>query len=308
VIGKLSKVLYDRVNKIKSDLDRKARGEVVLTHVPTGLSAFDDKFGGLEIGVLTLVLGHTGDGKTSLLGHLAKHAALAGVGVLLILLEDPAGKLADRYLASTLGVSANDLARLKFDDQRRLDAAADLDSKWAQYVGLISGQYSSTEVKNHIRQTTHIGGAPVGLVVVDYAQSFGAEDRGMEAVCADMAWTLNALAEERELAVVLGSQVSSECLARGRTRFERTLASGKPDVRGFIPGPGDVMWARRMEQYAKAAMYVFREGHWRRKMGDAGARDNTIEVGYFKANFGPTGAAVFDWDGQSCTITDRALS
>jgi hypothetical protein len=52
--------------------------------------------------------------------------------------------------------------------------------------------------------------------------------------------------------------------------------SGSSDVSGFLPGIGDAMWSRRMEQYAKTVMVGFRPGRWRREMGEE-ARDDTME-------------------------------
>lgn len=298
----LFRELQGRVTTLKDLKAKRDRGEAVFTHMPTGLRKFDEVFGGLEIGILTLVVGHTGDGKTALLAHLAQASAKAGFGVLLVLLEDPAAKLADRFLASVMGESANRLARLQFEDPTRLDSAL-CELEWAKHIGLVHGQYTAKEVLELVDATETIGGAPLGLVVIDYAQSFADED-SMEKTCADIAWGLNTRAGKRQFAAVLGSQVKTEVLARGRARWERTLASGKPDARGFQPGKGDVMWSRRLEQYSKAVWYIFREGRWRRELGDPSAKDNTFEIHQGKANYSQEGSATFVWVGKSASICD----
>jgi hypothetical protein len=299
----LGEVVLARARELQVLRARRARGEEVLTHVPTGLRAFDERFGGLELGVLTLVVGHTGDGKTALLGHLARAAAEAGHGFLLILLEDPAAKLAARFLAGALGESANALGRLQFDDDARLEAASAQVGGWASRVRLVSGQLSAAEALRLVDETEEVGGAKVRLVVVDYAQGF-AEESNLEAVIAQLAWDLNARMEARQMAAVLGSQVVTELLSRGKNRWERTLAQGRPDAGGFRPGKGDVMWSRRAEQRCKAAWYIFREGRWRREMGDKTAKDDRMEIKVGKANFGPEGTEVFEWVGKSATIRD----
>lgn len=299
----LYKEAAGRVATLKDLKDRRDKGEKVFTHLPTGLRKFDERFGGLELGILTLIVGHTGDGKTALLGHLAMAVAREGFGVLLVLLEDPAYKLVDRYLAAIMGESANKLARLQFDDSRRLDAALG-QMEWAKHIGLVHGQYTAAEVLKIVDSTPAVGGAPLRLVVVDYAQSFAEDEGSMEKTCADVAWGLNTRAGSRQFAAVLGSQVKSDVLARGRSRWERSLVSGKPDVRGFQPGKGDVMWSRRLEQYSKAVWYLFRPGRWRRELGDTESRDNRFEIHIAKANYSMEGAAEFEWDGRSCTISD----
>lgn len=296
----LAKVLAARAAELRVLHAKKARGEDVMTHVPTGLRRLDDRFGGLEIGILTLVVAHTGDGKTAVLGQFAKAAAQAGLGVLVILLEDPLARLADRYLAAVLGESANALARLKFDDPTRLDAALE-HTDWARRVGVVAGQLAFDEALEVIDSCHEVGGAPLRLVLFDYAQ--GMEDTAEEKLAA-LGWALNARAADRALAAVLASQVTSEVIQRGRGRWERTLAQGRPDAGGFRPGKGDVAFSRRLEQRAKANIYVFREGRWRRDMGDRAAKDDRIELNWGKANFGPEGSEVFGWDGRSCTIYD----
>lgn len=300
----LARVLYNRVAELKDLKERRDRGEAVFTHIPTGLKAFDTRFGGLEIGILTLLIGHTGDGKTAFLGHLAKAAASAGLGVLLVLLEDPAGKLADRYLAGVMGESANKLARLQFDDPARLDAAAASEAEWAKHVALVSGEYSAQELLQVVDETEAVGGAPLKLVIVDYAQSFSEEEGTLEKVCAQLAKGLNVRAGRRGFASVLGSQARTQVMDRGRARWERTLAQGRPDPGGYRPGKGDAMWSQRLMQYSKAVWTIFREGRWRRELGDPTAKDNRIEGNVVKANFGPEGSEVFEWDGKSCTISD----
>lgn len=303
----LARVLSDRATQLKDLKERRESGEEVYTHIPTGLKRFDEAFGGLEIGICTLVVGHTGDGKTALLAHLAKAAAQAGFGVLLVLLEDPAAKLADRYLASAMGESANKLGRLLFEPSR-IDAAvrgAVDDGGWATRVGLVTGSLTADEALRLVRDTESVGGAALGLVVVDYAQSFSEEEGTLERTCANLAQGLNTLAGERGFAAVLGSQAKPDVIQRGRTRWERTVAQGKPDASGFRPGKGDAMWARRLEQYCKANWFIFREGRWRRDLGDEGARDDTFEINVGKANFGPEGCETFRWIGSSCTILDR---
>ena len=287
-------------------LDLRARrdsGEDIFTHIPTGLPELDKVFGGLEIGILTLLVGHTGDGKSAVMAHLAKAAATAGFGVLLVLLEDPHQKLSDRYLAQVLGMSANKLARLDFGDPRRLAAAAK-SVEWARHVALINESSTVEQVVDLVGRAAEkgVGGRPLGLVLVDYAQSFVGAESGLEATCAKLAHGLNDLSKEHGFASVLGSQVATWVLERGRTRWERTMTKGDPDVRGFQPGKGSAMWARRLEQYSKAVWCIFRPGRWEREMLNEEAVDDTIELWVVKANFGPEGSVALSWDGPTATI------
>lgn len=297
------KVLADRAAELKGDLAKKLAGEEVLTHVPTNLESIDKEFGGIERGVQTLIVGHTGDGKTTVIQNLVEGAARRGVGCVFIVLEDPQRKVADKTFAKELGVNANLLGRLEVDGDlpARLDAALE-GEHWSERVAFHAGLVDPDEVLEVIRQLakTGVDGVPLGLVALDYAQGFSDAEESMEAVCARMARNLNILAGEHNTATIFGSQCKPQVLERGRAQWDRT-----DDVEGFRPGLGDAMWARRLEMYSKAVWTILRPGRWRQKMGDTAARDDTLELMVAKANFGPEGRVVLGWEGKTGRIYDR---
>lgn len=302
-LKRFRKVLTDRAAELKGDLARKQAGEVVLTHVPTGLASVDKAFGGIERGVQTLIVGHTGDGKTTVIQNLVRGAAEQKVGCAFIVLEDPAKKVADKAFAAELGVNANLLGRLEVDADipERLDAVL-AGAHWSDYVAFHAGLVDPDEVLEVVRLLAKEGvnGEPLGLVALDYAQGFSDAEESMEAVCARMARNMNILAGEYNTATIFGSQCKPQVLERGRAQWDRTQ-----DVEGFRPNLGDAMWARRLEMYSKAVWTILRPGRWRQKLGDTGARDDTLELLCAKANFGPEGLVVLGWDGKTGRIYDR---
>lgn len=297
----LSKVLLERANEVEDGVRRRASGEVVRTHTPTGLVEFDEVFGGLELGVLTLVVGHTGDGKSVLIKQLLRAAAVAGVGALGYFVEDPQRRTADRFLAEDTGIAANDIGRLTLDagNVANIQRAAGAANDWARRVAVQFGPVSPDTILADAERHRTVGGAPVGLIAVDYAQAL-AHEGGMEEVCGNTARALNVLAVERNMSTVFGSQVVTDVLRRGRARWERS--SG--DVSGFLPSMGDAMWSRRMEQYAKAILVPFRPGRWRRELGEE-AQDNVIELHVPKMSFGPSGWVSLGWDGAHSRIYSK---
>lgn len=293
-------MLAARADEVARGAAARASGEEVRTHTPTGLPEFDETFGGLELGVLTLVVGHTGDGKSVLIKHLAKAAALAGVASLVYFVEDPKRRTADRFLAEDTGIAAHDLGRLKVTEQEvedvRLAAGR---AAWARHVAVSFGPVTPDRILADAERHRTIGGKPVGLVAVDYAQAL-AHEGGMEETCANTARALNVLATEREISTVFGSQVVTEVLRRGRARWDRQPG----DVSGYLPGLGDAMWSRRMEQYAKAILVPFRPNRWRRELGEE-APDNIMELHVPKASFGPSGFVTLGWDGARSRIYSK---
>jgi len=308
--------LYDavagRVDRLATASARRARGEVVHTHVPTGLPAFDERFGGSEIGVNTLVVAHTGEGKTSVLAQMAEGAARAGLGAKLYVLEDPEDRVCDRILSGITLASANDIARLRVEPERLAAALPALD--WARRIELVTDRHTPDAVLEDLDQSLTVGGAPLRFAAVDYAQGFAEDDKGMERTVSRLCMGLREWSKARRAATALGSQVRSEVLQRGRARWERSLANAerdprrKPDVSGFRPGKGDAMWSARLEQYSKAVWYVFRPGRWWKEMcaGDparaAAVKDDQIELRVGKQNFGPEGWETFRWDGSTTRI------
>lgn len=121
----------------------KASGRKVLTHVPTGLAEYDEVFGGLELSVMTLLVGHTGDGKSALMKQFLKAAAVAGVAGLGYFVEDPRARTADRFLADETQLNAADLSRLlvtqaEVADIRAAVKAADWTDRVALHFGPVT--------------------------------------------------------------------------------------------------------------------------------------------------------------------------
>lgn len=297
----LRRVLRDRAVEVADGVARRASGETVRTHTPTGLAEFDAVFGGLELGVLTLIMGHTGDGKSAVIKQVAEAAAKAGIGSLVYFVEDPARRTADRWLADATGIAATELGRLDLNAQQVADVTAAAEAaEWSDRVAVQFGAVSPEQILADAEKHRTVGKAPVGLIAVDYAQAM-ANEGNMEETCASTARALNELALERNISTVFGSQVVTEVLRRGRARWERSFG----DVSGFLPSLGDAMWSRRMEQYAKAVLVPFRPGRWRKELGEE-AQDNTIELHVPKMSFGPSGWVSLGWDGAHSRIYSKA--
>ena len=307
---RMRQVLRDRLKEIDDGLAARARGEIVNTHVPTGLKSIDDEFGGVERGVNTLVVGHTGDGKTAFLSRLIEGAARAGMGALGFFLEDPARREADRVLARPTGLDTRDLAQLHLAaGARERLGVAEAEADWADRAWVYFGMPTPEEVLDIADRAcgdglgeTVFDKVPVGLIVVDYAQGFADDEQGMEAIVGHMAHHLNQLAGKYDLASILGSQAKNEVIKRGRLQWERT---GGVEVDGFRPGKGDAKWSSRAQEYSKADWSIFRPGRWRLHLGDTGARDDTLELNVNKQNYGPEGQVLLGWHGPTTSILDR---
>jgi hypothetical protein len=176
-------------------------------------------------------------------------------------------------------------------------------ARWARHVAVEFGPVTPERILADAERHRTVGGMPVGLVAVDYAQAL-AHEGGMEETCGNTARALNVLAQggngREPISTVFGSQVVTEVLRRGRQRWDRSPG----DVSGYLPSLGDAMWSRRMEQYAKAVLVPFRPNRWRRELGEE-AEDNVLELHVPKMSFGPSGWVSLGWDGAHSRIYSK---
>jgi replicative DNA helicase len=291
-----------RLNDIKNALLRRANGEVVTPYISTGLESWDAN-GGILRGILTVIGAATGEGKSIVKLQLARGAAKDLHTVCMIDFEDPAGKTADRAFSGVTGINNRLLGLLQVEefDVARLDMARDEIATWAErvehHVGLVS-----TERCFEIMEES---GAD--LILVDYAQAFPeAEGRNMERTIADFAWKANDLAQRKNCAVVIFSQIIREVEQRGYRMYERSKFKNPEaiDVSGFCPtGLTDISWAKTLGERAKELGYIWRPNRIAAKLG-ARVQDNRLRVIFAKVNFGEEKDLLFEFDGPTATIRD----
>lgn len=288
-----NQVVKDRVSHLKK---RKESGDTLL-QIPTGIHDLD-RFGGIELGILTVIAGHTGDGKSILKLHLMEQAARAGFNVTVIDFEDPQAKTADRTLASKTGLAAFRIGRLDFSvaETLRLDAAATEVDTWGHRIKHVAGLMTADAVRAVLNDDKE-----AQLIMVDYAQALPAFGSSLERVIAEISWDLNMDAQKNNRAVIMFSQVKREVEERGYSQYLR-----QNNANGYRPGPGksDLQWSSAMGDRAKALWYIFRPGRWARKMGLA-AKDDTLEIIVDKANFGREGMVTVGWDGEHGRIYNK---
>lgn len=298
----LADTINTRLAEIKDALRRRAAGEVVTPYISTGLKTWDAN-GGLLRGILTVIGAATGEGKSLLKLQLARGAAKDLNTVCMIDFEDPAGKTADREFAHATGLNSKLLGRLEISDEefRRVEAAGidviEWGSRVAHHVGLVSTE--------RCLQLAEESGAD--LILVDYAQAFPEdEDATMERTIARFAWKANELAQRKNCAVVVFSQIIREVEQRGYRIYERAKFRDPDgcDISGFCPtGLSDVAWAKSLGERAKELAYIWRPGRIAQKLG-GNLKDNRMRIIFGKVNFGDEKDIVFEFDGPTGTIRD----
>lgn len=286
--------LIQGAQKLRDDAARLASGERILRHVPTGFNQLDDTFGGLRIGIMTEILMHTGDGKSAFMRQLAEAGAQSGVGVLWFVAEDPEDATVERQFAGDTGIPTEQIGRVQLDtaELARIGTAVQSAKPWARRVLPVFGAQDVDSVLATVDETTSIGGAPLGEVLIDYAQVL-APPADMEAEIARLGIGLHDRSRARKFASAVGSQVSNTVIQRGRDGWYSFK-----DISRIRPSLGDTEWCKRLEKLVKAAWSVYRPGRWIREFGGE-AEDDTAELHVIKANFGPLGWINLRWNGPA---------
>lgn len=311
---KLSELLAERNNELANLYEKKEAGEDIdVQYIPTGLPSLDSR-GLLEKGILTIVGGDPGVGKTSWALQFLKGAAEYGYNPVAFFFEDPLQFISDRITGAAIGESAFKLRRLTIEEPNiveRIRAVAGKE-EWTQYVSVNDSFKDSHTLLNWLEQNCT---EATGLVIVDYAQAFDAEadEKSVERVIARLAWGLNQLAKKKNIAVVLFSQLKTEVRERGKKWFDnwrwKNGADPQPGdfdaVEGYRPISGDLQWSSALYQRAKQILYIFRPGAWLRTHG-VSASDDVVQAMIDKGNYGPNKEIVeFTWHGPTTSIKEK---
>lgn len=298
----LAETVQARLAEIKRNLDDRAQGIVITPFISTGLKTWDAN-GGILRGILTVIGAATGEGKSIVKLQLARGAAQDAHTVCMIDFEDPAPKTADRALSHLTGINNRLLGLLEIEDfdVTRLEAATKQLQDWGQRVQHYAGLLDTGRCFEIMESSN------ADLILVDYAQAFPeADGRNMERTIADFAWKANELAQRKNCAVVIFSQIIREVEERGYRVYERSKYRDpeKIDVSGFCPGGlSDVAWAKSLGERAKELLYIWRENRIARKLG-AKVPDNKLRVVAGKVNFGDEKDMLFLFDGPTASIKE----
>lgn len=148
----------------------RARGELAITGVPTGIKGLDKRLGGWQFGIVNLLAARPAMGKTATALASTDAATAAGYATHVFALEDGWRALTDRCLSRESGISAE---RLRQGDVRP-ENVRDLSNAITKLVlrtnWLVDDRagLSATEIVRSVRR--HRSRLGTRLVVVDYVQ------------------------------------------------------------------------------------------------------------------------------------------
>lgn len=237
----------------------------------TGLTELDGLLTGLKAGELHLVAARPGNGKSALAVTCAMEAAKRGP-VLFVSLEMTRAQLAQRILAGESRVDSYAIRNGALDDREWQELSGALSRLWDLpfYVATVPAVRPS-ELRARCADVEGLS-----LVVVDYLQLMGSDERGgrREEDLAAISRALKELALELEIPVLALAQLNREVEKR-------------PDKRPML---SDLRESGALEQDADCVWMLYRASYYAQEPADARLPDPT-EVLIRKNRMGPIGVA-----------------
>lgn len=209
----ISALVGKRLKQLEQIAEDKHNGKR-LTGFPTGVSMLDEKIGGIQPGIVTIVAARPGMGKSSLGLAIADASSASGFGVHLFSLEDTEEAYADRTLSRSSGVHAESL--------RNAEITKGNSSELAKAVMGLRGRrwkvdgrsgITAEEIVRSVRRHRRQNGTCV--VIVDYVQLVkrGFRQSAHEAL-GEIITTLADAAKHDRMAYVVMSQLNRQIESR----------------------------------------------------------------------------------------------
>ena len=272
--------------------------------VPTGLTALDEKLGGLHKSDLVILAGRPGMGKTALATNIAFHAAQNIMSrqekssIAFFSLEMSSEQLSTRILSEQARIKSDDIRLGKITEEeinRYIETSRNIHS-----LPLFIDETPAITIatlSNRARRIKRLEG--ISLIVVDYIQlmrgasSSNRNDNRVQEV-SEITQGLKALAKELKVPVLALSQLSRAVEQRDEKK----------------PQLSDLRESGSIEQDADVVMFVYREAYylenkqpklgsiehaeWQSKMNDV---NGLADIILGKQRHGPTGVVKVEFEG-----------
>ncbi len=214
--------------------------------VYSGFKGVDDKVGGFKPGDMVIIAARPSMGKTAITLNMAQNAAESGKNVAIFSLEMSKEQLADRLIASTMGIDSWKLHKGLLEDEEfaRMGDALERLSRSSIYID-DSPMGNLMEIKSKGRRLKMESG--LDMLIIDYLQLMGGGNpmnRVQE--ISEISRGIKALARELQVPIIALSQLSRA--VESRTTKEPILS--------------DLRESGSIEQDADVVMMLYREDYY----------------------------------------------
>ena len=160
----------DRLSELQRLLEARKNGKVALTGVPSGVSKLDEAIGGFQKGMVTVVAGRPGQGKSAFALTCTVNASVRGLGAHVFSMEDTRDSYSDRVLSRISGVAAENIRKLDISDSEMSTIGHEVRvvQMLENWVVDDRNGLSASEIVRSVRMRRRQNDTQ--LVVVDYVQ------------------------------------------------------------------------------------------------------------------------------------------
>lgn len=187
--------------------------------IPTGITEFDQRTGGLKGGQMSVVAALTNGGKSTFALNIVNHALTQGHGVALFTLEMDRDEIVDLLFAMNGPIDRNVFNTGVFlqQDIQRINIQGEKIKRFPLWI-FDDARLTVAEMVKRVKAIRE----RIGLVVIDYVQIISPDDprEQREQQVATIARELRILAKETKLPFVVLSQLNDE----GKIRESRVVA------------------------------------------------------------------------------------
>lgn len=304
-IGELAARRLADVERFAQEL---AAGRQALSGAPTGIAELDAKIGGYQYGIVNLIAGRPGMGKSSAALASSDASSGSGIGVHVFTLEDSWQAYTDRQLARLSSVAAIKIrqARLSANEVGALYRAQAELRRRDNWIVDDRGDLSAQEIVRAMRRKQEKNGTRVG--VVDYIQLLRPRDPRMKEHehLGDCMQTFATSAKVDGIAWLVLSQFNRELEKRNDKRPQLSDLRGSGEIeekckiaiglyRGVVYGgkpKRDIDWECDCLEAVRSCAHAPTLEQW----------EQQAQVLVLKGGNGPTGSVMASWDGPTTRI------
>lgn len=289
----IGEIISRRLLQLEEIQKARINGTLTMTGYPTGVERLDEKLGGWQPGIMTIVAARPAMGKSSLGLATADACTAAGHGVHLFSLEDTEDSYADRVLSRSSKVPAENLRNCNLNRGQLADVLAVTKGIKARKHWLVDGRSGITadEIVREVRRRKRDIGTKV--VIVDYIQLVKQSRKAStHEALTEIATTFSDAAKQDKLAYVVMSQLNRDIEKREDRR----------------PQMSDLRESGSLEERAKCIVGLYRGSYYYdkpKKGTDYSENESppsvekfqrTIQLCVLKNNNGRIGRVFADWN------------
>jgi replicative DNA helicase len=298
----ISSLASKRFRQLEQIAQERAKGGTTMTGFPTGVVSLDEKIGGIQPGIVTIVAARPGMGKSSLGLSIADACSAGGFGVHVFSLEDTEESYSDRTLSRVSQVPAESMRNADLSVKQCGDITMTM-HKLKGRRWIVDGRSGITaeeivrSVRRHRRQNA------TNVVIVDYVQLVKRPSRmSPHEALSEIVTTLADAAKQDRLAYVVMSQLNRQIEQRQDKR----------------PQLSDLRESGSLEERSKCVIGLYRgvyygeptkgidydpkwQGHAYQPEGDEWA--SMAQLCVLKNSNGRTGTVWCTWNGPTTRIS-----